>query len=71
MDDVPPEFRCRCSAWSLQCHHRATQEDMRCDPCREGCVLVAVGPPDAPEFWMHLKMVEWEKAFSGPPVVLP
>jgi hypothetical protein len=35
--------RCWCEKWPRRCTNRVSQEDMRCDICRDGCTLVASG----------------------------
>jgi hypothetical protein len=34
---------CRCARWPRRCTNRVTQEDMRCDICRDRCVLLTNG----------------------------
>ena len=60
MSDFPPEFRCRCGRHSLVCQRKATQEDMRCDACREGCSLIGIGEP--PGRWFHAVITDWKFA---------
>ena len=37
-------FRCRCERWQdNDCMGRATQKDMRCNICRDGCGLAMLG----------------------------
>ena len=59
MSDAPAEFRCRCT--KTVCYSAMTQEDLLCDPCREGCSLIGFSPEtDAaePARWLHIK-AEW------------
>jgi hypothetical protein len=35
--------RCWCDRWPRRCQARVTQEDMRCNICRDGCALLAAG----------------------------
>jgi hypothetical protein len=36
-------LRCQCTAHSHSCHDPVTQEDLLCDHCRAGCILVGDG----------------------------
>jgi hypothetical protein len=52
-------LRCQCRRWPASpCDATMTQEDLRCDACRDGCSLVTIGggvfkPADQPSF--HVK----------------
>ena len=59
MAEAPSEaFRCQCRRWLRKpCGHAMTQEDLLCDPCRDGCLILAIG--DGAESW-HVKMVDFK-----------
>jgi hypothetical protein len=41
-------FTCRCTKWDSRCAAQATQEDMRCEACREGCAWMRQFPLGTP-----------------------
>lgn len=42
---------CRCSTAKTNCDRLATQEDLLCDVCREGCIDCIDATADDPEKW--------------------
>jgi hypothetical protein len=56
-------FRCQCSRWSASrpCEHRMTQEDLLCDPCRDGCSLITIGDGES---W-HVQMTDFKYQLTG------
>jgi len=47
-----PEPRCQCVRYGpdATCAAAITQEDLLCDACREGCSLLAFGPPGSSDW---------------------
>jgi hypothetical protein len=39
---------CQCSLYGSSCERTATQEDLRCDTCRNGCAAIGWAPAGTP-----------------------
>lgn len=52
--------RCQCPRWAEPCGTLMTQEDLRCDNCRDGCGLITFFLPDGWRLAIH-----GEAAFTG------
>jgi hypothetical protein len=55
---------CQCSRGRIRCETKATQEDLMCDFCREGCTVVmwgqVGGAPDEMTDGLHTRVVSWD-----------
>jgi hypothetical protein len=55
--------RCWCEKWPRRCTNLVSQEDMRCDICRDGCRLVVAGSWSAHagqvEFDIQIDLSRW------------
>jgi hypothetical protein len=40
--DKAVNLTCQCDLWLLPCSNKISQEDLRCDVCRDACILLVI-----------------------------